>query len=110
MNTEKGILKVLLQGIQPGLKMKDLVEMDMGAFAEEITEDDDVKIITRTFVSNDESMNKSITLYIPKEQKPDQNEINKFNTEIQAAVNKEDYQRAAQIRDERDRYIQSRSI
>ena len=103
MKSQKEIIDWLCNGIQPGLSMRDLT--NLGIISEEITETDEVKIVTRTFTAHDDSMTKIITLYIPKESKEDV--VKEINKQIQTAVQQEDYLKASELQKQKQIYLQS---
>lgn len=103
MKSTEELIKWLMNGLQPGLKMTDLE--DKGIFSEEVTETEDLKTITRTFTSYDDSMTKIITLYIPKQSKEDV--INELDKQIKEAVKQENYLLAAELQKQKQEYLQS---
>lgn len=106
MNTNKQkLVDYLLNGLQEGMKMEELAKF--GVISEERSETEDVIAITRTFTSKDDSLTKCITVYYTKETKPDENIINEYNDKIEKAVREENYELAAELRDKREKYLQS---
>lgn len=95
------IINILLNGLQPGFKLDEL--KDKGMYSEEKTETEDLTIITRSFKSFDDSLIKTITLYIPKQSKT--NVVDELNEQIKAAVAKENYMEAARLQKQKEEYL-----
>lgn len=110
MNIQNTI-KLLLNGTQEGLKLEDLAKY--GIVHEEITDTDDMRIVTRSIISEDKSLSKSITLYIPKDilekqkQQETTNIIEDYDQKIREAVRDQDYLEAARLQKEKQQYLQS---
>ncbi len=103
MSTKQNIIDWLLEGVQPGLSLSELASK--GVLSEEVSEAEDLKMITRTFVSHDNSFTKTITLYIPKESKEDV--VKEIQRQIDDAVKQEDYEKAAELQKQKREYLRS---
>lgn len=107
----KDTIKLLLNGTQEGLKLEDLAKY--GIVHEEITDTDDMRIVTRSIISEDKSLSKSITLYIPKDildkQKQQDNIdiLEEYDQKIKDAVRDQDYMEAARLQKEKKERLQS---
>ncbi len=91
------ILKWLISGDHQGLTMDELSKY--GIVSEDKTDDGEIVTVIRTFTASDDSLTRLIKVMYPS--KLNTNNIN-YDEEIAKAVEKQDFELAAKLRDERD--------